>query len=172
MYLPAVSLGLMIFTTCKADTELRSRRRRHFSCSKSSKTPSRIIPSLPCHRELLHQPAPLTWPRFIPKYRATGSPAWILGSWFSLSLLCWESRRSSGHAMGCWQLTKQRNEPWQEGVFSAQISSHPSRRKGHTKGTKGTLKGTLKGYYRASSSVTSSFVMTTCSGTSCKQRRG
>lgn len=29
----------------------------------------------------------LTCPRFIPKYRATGSPAWILGSWFSRSLL-------------------------------------------------------------------------------------
>lgn len=102
MYLPAVSLGLMIFTTCKAHTELR-RRKKEFSCSKM---PSRIIPSLPCHRELLPQPAPLTWPRFIPKYRATGSPAWILGSWFSLSLLCWESRRSSRHTLGCWQLMK------------------------------------------------------------------
>lgn len=30
---------------------------------------------------------------------------------------------------------------------------------------------TNKGYYLASSSVTSSFVMTTCSGTNCKQQK-
>ena len=30
-------------------------------------------------------------------------------------------------------------------------------------------RGSQKGYYRASSSVTSSLVMTTCSGTSCQE---
>lgn len=35
---------------------------------------------------------PLTCPRLIPKYRATGSPAWIRGSWLSRSLL--------GHSQG------------------------------------------------------------------------
>lgn len=95
MYLPAVSEGRTIFTTC--DKESKRDQKRIFlmmpmRLDERSYLWKVLIAMKMNSSDTFTDGLKLTCPRLRPKYRATGSPCWIRGNWDSFSLLRVRSR--------------------------------------------------------------------------------
>ncbi|ELK19299.1 hypothetical protein PAL_GLEAN10005925 [Pteropus alecto] len=165
MYLPAVSLGRMIFTTCGSESG--------------------------AERGLSTDPSHGGWPQDPHPGRGAGSPR--PGGDVLPAQQAWLQKRHRQDLLS--------RKGWGRGLSPARALSRSSGPRGRPPGSAaagslgvywearsgkshdwGTGAGTekprdaegpdQKGYYRASSSVTSSLVMTTCSGTSCQENPG